>query len=240
MNIWLNCENGVYGVLALFRPKARKYFDDSDRILLELTAPLISGAITRLYNRNEIYRLKAVFRALTRECPYRGLLVLNEQLEIMELNRTAAEIIGCADNDPEEPRDYKAPPEIVRACLDIKAKLNTGLKSKKITLERQDTQKEIKAEVRFIDYIEGACLFLVVLGHYEIIHNWADGLRIKQISPREMDVIECLLEGLTNREIARRLFISENTVQNHLKSIFKKTDVRSRAVLIRQLVGPVV
>lgn len=45
---------------------------------------------------------------------------------------------------------------------------------------------------------------------------------------RELDVMELLAQGMTNREIANALFISEHTVRNHLGHIFTKLGVSSR------------
>lgn len=47
-------------------------------------------------------------------------------------------------------------------------------------------------------------------------------------SPREKQVLALVATGLTNKEIAYRLGISERTVQYHLNSIFNKTAVQSR------------
>ncbi len=47
-------------------------------------------------------------------------------------------------------------------------------------------------------------------------------------SPRETEVLNLTSEGLTNKEIAYRLGISERTVQFHLNSIFNKTGAQSR------------
>ena len=49
------------------------------------------------------------------------------------------------------------------------------------------------------------------------------------ISEREISVLKLVVEGKTNHEIAESLFISINTVKNHLKNIFKKMNVSSRA-----------
>jgi DNA-binding NarL/FixJ family response regulator len=48
------------------------------------------------------------------------------------------------------------------------------------------------------------------------------------LTPREAEVLGLLAEGLTNREIATRLFISQKTVGAHLAHIFAKLDVHSR------------
>lgn len=48
------------------------------------------------------------------------------------------------------------------------------------------------------------------------------------LSPREIEILETLCEGLANKEIADRLGISFETVRVHLKNIFEKLHVRSR------------
>jgi DNA-binding NarL/FixJ family response regulator len=48
------------------------------------------------------------------------------------------------------------------------------------------------------------------------------------LSPRELEVLTLVAEGLTNKEIAYRLGLSERTIQFHLNSIFNKTSTSSR------------
>jgi DNA-binding NarL/FixJ family response regulator len=48
------------------------------------------------------------------------------------------------------------------------------------------------------------------------------------LSPRETEVLALASEGLTNKEIAYRLGISDRTVQFHINSIFNKTGTKSR------------
>jgi DNA-binding NarL/FixJ family response regulator len=49
------------------------------------------------------------------------------------------------------------------------------------------------------------------------------------LSPREMQVAELIAQGLSNREIAHALVISDKTAANHVDHIMTKLDLRSRA-----------
>lgn len=55
------------------------------------------------------------------------------------------------------------------------------------------------------------------------------------LTAREEEVLKLILDGKSNREIAEILFISENTVKTHIRNIFSKYDVNSRAKLISTL-----
>ncbi|KMJ58703.1 LuxR family transcriptional regulator [Bacillus sp. LL01] len=52
------------------------------------------------------------------------------------------------------------------------------------------------------------------------------------LTEREKEVLVCLVEGLSNKEIAQRLFISDKTVKIHVSKIFKKLDVKSRSQVV--------
>ena len=59
------------------------------------------------------------------------------------------------------------------------------------------------------------------------------------ITPRELEILVLIAEGLSNREIAARLFVSENTVKTHSSRLFEKLDARRRtqAVQIAKAAG---
>ncbi len=55
------------------------------------------------------------------------------------------------------------------------------------------------------------------------------------LTPREVEIAILAGDGIEDTDIAERLFISPNTLKNHLKSIHKKLDVHSRTQLVAQL-----
>ncbi|MEO6713829.1 MAG: helix-turn-helix transcriptional regulator [Mycobacteriales bacterium] len=57
------------------------------------------------------------------------------------------------------------------------------------------------------------------------------------LTVRESEVMSALATGEDTRELARRLFLSESTVQDHLKAIFAKTGARSRGALVSRALG---
>jgi DNA-binding NarL/FixJ family response regulator len=57
------------------------------------------------------------------------------------------------------------------------------------------------------------------------------------LSARETDVVRCVAEGMTNREIARRLKLTEHTVKNYLFRIFDKLGVSSRVEVVLYALG---
>ena len=57
-------------------------------------------------------------------------------------------------------------------------------------------------------------------------------LQEKGLTSREREVLDCVLKGMTNVEIAAELFVSIHTIKAHLYSIYHKFDVGSRSALM--------
>jgi two-component system NarL family response regulator len=49
-----------------------------------------------------------------------------------------------------------------------------------------------------------------------------------RLTDRELEVLKLVAEGMSNREIAGELYISENTVKNHVRNILEKLHLHSR------------
>ncbi len=53
------------------------------------------------------------------------------------------------------------------------------------------------------------------------------------ITPRELDILELIAQGLSNREIAEKLFVSENTVKTHSSRVFEKLGAKRRTQAVQ-------
>ena len=53
------------------------------------------------------------------------------------------------------------------------------------------------------------------------------------LTARELDALALLAAGLTNRQIAEKLFITQNTVRTHVRNIYSKTGSSNRAEAVR-------
>ena len=62
----------------------------------------------------------------------------------------------------------------------------------------------------------------------------AGALQESGLTPREHEILGLIAEGLSNREIGERLFVSENTVKTHSARVFEKLDVGRRTQAVQE------
>ncbi|HKU16016.1 MAG TPA: helix-turn-helix transcriptional regulator [Steroidobacteraceae bacterium] len=66
----------------------------------------------------------------------------------------------------------------------------------------------------------------------ELLHEFA-----RLCTSRELQTVQLVLRGMTNKQIAQELGIAEDTVKKHLHHVYRKLGVRSRAVLMAGATG---
>jgi DNA-binding CsgD family transcriptional regulator len=62
----------------------------------------------------------------------------------------------------------------------------------------------------------------------------ADALRETRLTPREHEILRLIAEGLSNREIGEKLFVSENTVKTHSARVFEKLGASRRTQAVQE------
>lgn len=69
-----------------------------------------------------------------------------------------------------------------------------------------------------------------------IVQKVAEGMRKPELSPREVEVLQWVAAGKSNKEIGAQLFIAEGTVKTHVKNLLDKLAVVGRTAAIREAV----
>ncbi|TXJ07555.1 MAG: response regulator transcription factor [Aeromicrobium sp.] len=62
----------------------------------------------------------------------------------------------------------------------------------------------------------------------EFVQMSRDPVQTTSLTARELEVLRLVARGMSNRDIAKELFISENTVKNHIRNILEKLQMKSR------------
>jgi two-component system, NarL family, response regulator YdfI len=104
----------------------------------------------------------------------------------------------------------------------VSSALRSGIRG---VISSEATSQEIEAAVHAVD------AGLVVLADPPIAPEL-----IEPLTDRELELLELLAEGLSNKLIAHRLGISEHTVKTHVASIFAKIGVSSRTEAVSQAI----
>jgi DNA-binding NarL/FixJ family response regulator len=93
----------------------------------------------------------------------------------------------------------------------------------------------VTAHIRVLVDEKNAPLILICFNPTSQTVTTVTSLKQRGISPRELEIIHLLAEGKQNSEIAELLFISKYTVENHLRSIYRKMDVKNRTAIAHKL-----
>jgi DNA-binding CsgD family transcriptional regulator len=78
---------------------------------------------------------------------------------------------------------------------------------------------------------------VVLLERYPPEHRLQSKLEDSKLSRREKEIAVLTIQGYSNREIAEHSFICEQTVKDHLHTIFEKLEIRSRGELTAKVLG---
>lgn len=94
-------------------------------------------------------------------------------------------------------------------------------------IEPQKLVEAIRAVSKGNTYIQPN-LTLDLITEFNRLSSKTKLLKENPLTKREMEVLRLITEGMTNAEIARKLYISEKTVKNHVSRILRKLNVEDR------------
>lgn len=185
--------------------------------------PGLSSAIAIIAGDEERERIATVLE----ERGLRPAAQLDEPGAIAALDLDAAAIVVFAC-DVDAPREMV---ELRRLCRDVQPPA-TVVVSPPVTGTGVRRALDAGADaVVFDTELEltlAATIYAVASGQSVVPRKLRASVERPNLSHRELQVLELVGQGLTNAEIADRLFLAESTVKSHLASVFTKFGVRSR------------
>ena len=201
-----------------------------DFVFLMNAHPLFNDGLEKLLNELFIVKSFSKIEDVNEIC-FQNFKSLNNQIAIIDICNLGSSnlqfLINLRKSDPKLKliilSDYITP-EFVHSCFIFGA---TGVIAKNspiqmikkaiIEMERVDKSrryihKQTKKSKRF--------------------YSINDPANMIELSKREHDVLEALLKGLNNSEIANQLEITESTIKSHMSSIIQKFNARSRTEIV--------
>lgn len=238
----LKTGNSQIGKLSLFRQRSAPAFSTDEKTLMEILIPHISIALQKVILANQKYRQEYLIDFLGSKVRKKGVVLVTKSLKTLYMNDHARNILaGISNKSPNQEKNVRLPKDIL-ALLQKKTEQETDRTSvqpedyvnRVIECEGQRIIMDIKQIM-----IPGKAPCSALLFEPEFNSQLRTEFLIKKgITRREREITHLVTAGLKNSEIAKKLFISENTVDNHIKSIFKKMGVHNRTSLAHKLNYP--
>jgi DNA-binding CsgD family transcriptional regulator len=216
----------AWGLLALYRAVGQPEFDrDEVAFLASVAGPLAEGARRGLL----------LGEATDPDGPLApSLIVLDEDWQVQSLTPGAGALLAELPGGDASAAAGTLPPSVLTVAGRALRSLETADTAGEVAVAR------VRSETGQWMILHGAPLVRDGSRRVAVIVERADPDRLApllmaayELTEREKDVTRLVLQGETTSSAASALFISPQTVQQHLKSIFDKTGVRSR----RELVG---
>lgn len=210
-----------FGTINFARSAAQPAFSDSDLVSARLASEQLGLAAERALRFEHTGRRASMLERALDRVP-EAIVVTDLDAQVLFRNRSARKepsLGGPAGNPVDE--------SIAAAMTEFR--LHGKRVHTRSVRDNATNQQLIVKSYRLSDNDDAAVtlIFTCADAQAERLPMW------DVLSKREQDIAELVSQGLTTKQIAEHAFVSENTVKQHLKRVFAKTDVRNRAELVQ-------
>ncbi len=237
--VFLSSNGKLTGVIGLFRSRKEPGFSLQELKLLQQLSFYISRTLTHNLLLENTRQQRDVLGQYTNESPV-GLLIFDQYFNICFSNERARifchEFCGGSS--------YEAQQKCLQELLEG-TEWQSGLKKRVSTGTSSLTLRIIPS---FHHDYHFNTLYMACLCPEEArnphgttekdITGKHSALSQAKLTSRELDILELMIKGYSNQEIARSLFLSIHTVKTHMQNIFKKMDVKNRTSLSYKITAP--
>lgn len=216
----------LVGGLVLYGSKGDQGFSSVDDIRLEMIAPFIAKTLSDHLLIENLSTNEERFETICTQSTT-GLLIVDEYLKIQYYNPSAWKYCSefCSKKNHLNPVKQFIKQLLLTEDMSWKFGLNKSILSNHMN----------KFTIKVIASLNhGKQIYTIYLSPNQSSDNKMVSLP-DNITNRQREIIELILQGLTNQEIANKLFISVSTVKRHLDTIYTKFDVSNRIKLCNKL-----
>jgi DNA-binding CsgD family transcriptional regulator len=241
----LRRENNLEGMITLWRSKKQPDYETSDLSKADILARHLLFTVENIKKISNINILKQQLQ-LTNEANNQGLLILDHKLKPVYSDTKSREICLYLFSRTQpssldvEKGEFPIPSCIISDCRDL---LNLLKAEERLSLWPKEriiftgNGKLYRIECSLIwksDRFISLPRFLVTLTDMTNKMNLKANLQERfNLSRREIDVVYCIIAGMSYDEIAGELYISKQTVHTHIKNIYRKLGVKNKIELFR-------
>lgn len=211
------------GEIYLHRSKDKPDFDEEDMFALRLLQPHISTIFSIIHTVTAVKYLEAD----NQPKPKKGMCIFDYELSLIGGNVTALEMMKTTTCFGSSVLYH-----IKELCLDLMAEESD--KNKGDVLLRSAIFKapgnDLKLDIFMKKHREAKKTEFITIMEFCNEEQLITDYKFK-FSKREAEIIDSLVQGKNNAQIANNLNLSENTIKTHIKNIYKKTGANNRTEL---------
>jgi DNA-binding CsgD family transcriptional regulator len=167
-----------------------------------------------------------------------GVIILDSSGSLLFMNETVGSMVPTLPTTS-DPGTYTVPAEIRAVCLEDQTTLVNGQSSSaRIFYTAEGKPYSLRSFPLGGVAEQSGTRHIMVLVEPIIERHQVDFAAVKReygISKRELEVLKLICQGLSNREIAARLFISEHTAKDHVRRILEAFGAASRSEVMAAL-----
>lgn len=213
-------------MLGFHRPRGNGPFKPFEKERLKSVAAALGSSMRILCLQDDLHHRELAVGEFDQRLPQHGLSFFDEHMALLYANKAGLDHLRFTESGGKARLD-----QLGIACKRA-AKSGGGDGGKAAEcLTSGDLQIQVKVQY---DH-DGRLLFMVHSNSGSNEGLFTQRCQQYEFSPRECDIARAIAAGLSNAEVAGRLYISIRTVENHLRSIYSKASVIRRTQLLSRL-----
>jgi len=230
----LKSNNRLIGGIGVFKEKDEDNFSNRDIAILSRLNEFISNDLWSYLQYSNLQKECLTYYNCFDETPA-GIIILDSNLSITRYNK-AAETFACKLHTGNSPHS-----SMQQFIYEVISKFSDQINNPQVDITFYHKTYKINIMLNLISSVcEGTDSVYMIFINEESENKLAlpDALRGNyNLTIREAEVLSLVKDGLSNEEIAAKLYISTHTVKSHMENIFKKLQVKNRTAALNKIIN---